>query len=94
MSEQIAVVGAGQMGNGIAHVCAAAGYDVLLNDVSEERIREGDPALSQCIDSALEIHRVFRHTTTMEGLLSVSPSVECRESVSMEAYRFDPIAVG
>ena len=32
----VGVVGAGQMGNGIAHVCAVAGYDVLLNDVSLE----------------------------------------------------------
>ncbi|MCH9750757.1 MAG: 3-hydroxybutyryl-CoA dehydrogenase, partial [Alphaproteobacteria bacterium] len=30
----IGVVGAGQMGNGIAHVCALAGYDVILTDVS------------------------------------------------------------
>jgi 3-hydroxybutyryl-CoA dehydrogenase len=37
----IGVVGAGQMGNGIAHVCALAGYSVFLNDVSEERIRAG-----------------------------------------------------
>jgi 3-hydroxybutyryl-CoA dehydrogenase len=29
------------MGNGIAHVCALAGYDVLLHDVTEERIRAG-----------------------------------------------------
>jgi 3-hydroxybutyryl-CoA dehydrogenase len=28
----VGVIGAGQMGNGIAHVCALAGYDVLLND--------------------------------------------------------------
>lgn len=34
----IAVIGAGQMGNGIAHVCALAGFDVLLNDVSQDRI--------------------------------------------------------
>jgi len=32
----VAVVGAGQMGNGIAHVAAAAGYDVVLADVSAE----------------------------------------------------------
>jgi 3-hydroxybutyryl-CoA dehydrogenase len=32
------VIGAGQMGNGIAHVCALAGYTVLLNDVKAERI--------------------------------------------------------
>jgi 3-hydroxybutyryl-CoA dehydrogenase len=34
----IGVIGAGQMGNGIAHVCALAGYDVLLNDVAQERL--------------------------------------------------------
>ena len=32
----VAVIGAGQMGNGIAHVFALAGYDVLLNDISPE----------------------------------------------------------
>jgi len=34
----LGIVGAGQMGSGIAHVCAAAGIAVRLNDVSEERI--------------------------------------------------------
>lgn len=34
----IGVIGAGQMGNGIAHVCALAGYDVLLNDADASRI--------------------------------------------------------
>ena len=38
---KIGVIGAGQMGSGIAHVCALAGYSVLLNDVSEERIQAG-----------------------------------------------------
>ncbi|NOT40371.1 MAG: 3-hydroxybutyryl-CoA dehydrogenase [Alphaproteobacteria bacterium] len=36
--ERIGIIGAGQMGNGIAHVCALAGYDVLINDVKRERI--------------------------------------------------------
>jgi 3-hydroxybutyryl-CoA dehydrogenase len=35
------VIGAGQMGNGIAHVAALAGMDVLLNDVSSDRINAG-----------------------------------------------------
>ena len=39
--QNIGVIGAGQMGNGIAHVCALAGYSVLLNDVSPDRIKAG-----------------------------------------------------
>ena len=35
----IGVIGAGQMGNGIAHVFAAAGYDVRLNDLSDDRLK-------------------------------------------------------
>ena len=30
--KRVGIIGAGQMGSGIAHVCAAAGLDVLLND--------------------------------------------------------------
>jgi 3-hydroxybutyryl-CoA dehydrogenase len=38
---RVGVIGAGQMGSGIAHVCALAGFDVALNDVSEERVKAG-----------------------------------------------------
>ena len=37
--QTVGVVGAGQMGNGIAHVCALAGFDVMLNDVSVDRLK-------------------------------------------------------
>ena len=37
----VGVIGAGQMGNGIAHVCAMAGLHVRLNDLSEDRINAG-----------------------------------------------------
>ena len=40
MSERIAVVGSGQMGNGIAHVFAVAGYDVTMIDVSSSAIAQ------------------------------------------------------
>jgi 3-hydroxybutyryl-CoA dehydrogenase len=43
---RIGVVGAGQMGNGIAHVCALSGYQVLLNDISGERIKAGLATIS------------------------------------------------
>ncbi|MBW8640786.1 3-hydroxybutyryl-CoA dehydrogenase [Hoeflea sp. WL0058] len=37
----VGIIGAGQMGSGIAHVCAVAGYDVRLHDISEDRIKDG-----------------------------------------------------
>lgn len=37
----VGIIGAGQMGSGIAQVCALAGYDVYLNDISPERIDQG-----------------------------------------------------
>jgi 3-hydroxybutyryl-CoA dehydrogenase len=37
--DKVGVIGAGQMGAGIALVCAQAGMDVLLEDISEERIK-------------------------------------------------------
>jgi 3-hydroxybutyryl-CoA dehydrogenase len=39
--KKVGVIGAGQMGNGIAHVCALAGYEVGLNDVARDRIEAG-----------------------------------------------------
>jgi 3-hydroxybutyryl-CoA dehydrogenase len=36
--EKVGVIGAGQMGSGIAYVCAQSGFDVRLNDVAEERL--------------------------------------------------------
>jgi 3-hydroxybutyryl-CoA dehydrogenase len=35
---KVGIIGAGQMGNGIAHVCALAGYDVFLNDTARDRV--------------------------------------------------------
>ncbi|MBL1255492.1 3-hydroxybutyryl-CoA dehydrogenase [Methylocystis sp. Sn-Cys] len=38
---KVGVIGAGQMGKGIAHVCALAGLDVALNDITPERVEAG-----------------------------------------------------
>jgi 3-hydroxybutyryl-CoA dehydrogenase len=37
--KKVGVIGSGQMGNGIAQVAALAGFDVVLNDVSDERLK-------------------------------------------------------
>ena len=41
MQQTVGIIGAGQMGSGIAQVFALAGYKVLLNDISQERIEAG-----------------------------------------------------
>jgi len=44
--KKIGIVGAGQMGNGIVHVCALAGHDVHLLDINEDRLQAGLQAIS------------------------------------------------
>ncbi|HEX5006364.1 MAG TPA: 3-hydroxybutyryl-CoA dehydrogenase [Hyphomonadaceae bacterium] len=51
----IGVIGAGQMGNGIAHVCALAGFDVILNDVSADRLEAGLKTIKRNMDR--QVHR-------------------------------------
>ncbi|WP_420806285.1 3-hydroxybutyryl-CoA dehydrogenase [Anoxybacillus gonensis] len=52
--KKVMVVGAGQMGSGIAQVCATAGYDVILNDVNEERVRWGLNNIKKSINKFVE----------------------------------------
>jgi 3-hydroxybutyryl-CoA dehydrogenase len=44
---RIGVIGAGQMGGGIAHVCALAGFEVTLTDISEEALQRGQRAIDR-----------------------------------------------
>ena len=46
----VGVVGAGQMGNGIAHVFAAAGYDVLLNDINADGLVRALQTIARNLD--------------------------------------------
>ncbi len=46
----IGIVGAGQMGNGIAHVCALAGYDVVLNDILQDQLDQAHALIERNMD--------------------------------------------
>ncbi len=48
--KKVGIVGAGQMGNGIAHVCALAGYEVLVNDISQEALDRGIATVCKNLD--------------------------------------------
>jgi len=50
MIKTIGVIGAGQMGNGIAHVAALAGYEVKLLDVEQERLDKGLVTIGRNMD--------------------------------------------
>ena len=50
----IGVVGAGQMGRGIAQVCAVSGWKVLLVDVSEEALRDAAKRIGEGVKKAVE----------------------------------------
>ena len=50
MTETIAVVGAGQMGNGIAHVFAQAGFPVTMIDVSADALARGRATIEKNLD--------------------------------------------
>ena len=53
MTERIAVIGAGQMGNGIAHVFAQAGFPVTMIDVSDEALQKGRSTIEKNLDRQL-----------------------------------------
>lgn len=54
MSDVIAVIGAGQMGNGIAHVCAAAGIPVTMIDVSAEALAKAKATIEKNFDRQIK----------------------------------------
>ena len=48
--QKIGVIGAGQMGSGIAHVCALAGYEVKLADISAEQLKNAVAGIGRNLD--------------------------------------------
>ena len=46
---RIGIIGAGQMGSGIAHVCALSGYTVAINDLKKESYDRGLEAVGKNI---------------------------------------------
>ncbi len=56
--QKIGVVGAGQMGNGIAHVMALAGYDVLLNDINDTALSEAIATIDKNLERQVSREKI------------------------------------
>jgi 3-hydroxybutyryl-CoA dehydrogenase len=63
----VGVVGAGQMGNGIAHVFAVSGFDVILNDISPEALERGLGLIRRNLDR--QVSRGKLEMTALEAAM-------------------------
>ncbi|MCL6610025.1 MAG: 3-hydroxybutyryl-CoA dehydrogenase [Peptococcaceae bacterium] len=77
--KKIMVIGAGQMGSGIAQVSAAAGYDVLLNDLNEELVKKGTGVITRNLDRDLAKGRITEQQKA-EILGRIKPSASLRDA--------------
>jgi 3-hydroxybutyryl-CoA dehydrogenase len=75
--QQIMVIGAGQMGSGIAQVCAMAGFDVILHDIKDEFVNKGIGNIQKNLNRQVEKGRM--EESEKETILSRITS-----SISME----------
>jgi len=56
--QSVGIVGAGQMGNGIAHVFAASGFDVLMTDISQEALDKAVALIARNLDRQVAKGRI------------------------------------
>jgi len=75
MVKKIGVIGAGQMGNGIAHVCAVAGYDVVLADLSEDRLEQAIDVMGRNLDRQVR-RSLIDEITKAEALSRIKTTVD------------------
>ncbi|MCL5126663.1 MAG: 3-hydroxybutyryl-CoA dehydrogenase [Deltaproteobacteria bacterium] len=72
------VVGAGQMGNGIAHVAAVSGLEVIMNDVKQEFVDKGLKTIEKNLDRAVSKGKMTTdEKSTILG--RIKPSVDLKD---------------
>ncbi|HUI94984.1 MAG TPA: 3-hydroxybutyryl-CoA dehydrogenase [Xanthobacteraceae bacterium] len=76
---KVGVIGAGQMGGGIAHVCALAGLDVRLNDLDADRIKAGIATVNG--NMARQVKRELITEEQRQGALKRIGSAETLEAL-------------
>jgi len=77
---KISVIGAGTMGNGIAHVFAQYGFKVTLIDVNQKYLQEALKKISENLDRQIK-KGILSETQKTETLSNIDTSVDVKESV-------------
>ena len=77
MSDRIAVIGAGQMGNGIAHVFAQSGLEVTIVDVADAALAKARDTIAKNLDRQIKKGSISDgEKTTILGRLTTSTSMD------------------
>lgn len=79
--ETVAVLGAGNMGHGIAEVAALSGYEVTLRDIKEEFVQNGYEQIEWSLGKLVENDRISEEKSD-SALERITPLVEMDEAVS------------
>ena len=77
--KQVMVIGAGQMGSGIAQVCAAAGFDVFLHDLKQEFVDRGIAGIEKNVQRLVDKGRLSNEEKT-ELLERIKPSADLQNA--------------
>src|SRR5699024_3280834 len=78
--KNIAVIGAGTMGNGIAHVFAQNDYQVSLIDISEEGLKKGMETITKNLDRMVKREKISEDDKA-DTLKNISTFTELKEGV-------------
>ena len=76
--QKVGIVGAGQMGNGIAHVFALSGYDVLINDISADSLARAMATITKNLDRQVSKNLISAEQKA-EALGRISTTMELTE---------------
>ncbi len=78
--KKIAVLGAGQMGNGIAHVCAQAGFDVMMRDIEQQFLDKGLATIKKNLERGLKKGKITQEEIDAT-LGRIHPVLDLKEAV-------------
>lgn len=75
--KSVGIIGAGQMGGGIAHVCATSGYDVLIHDVASDQIDKALAKIAKNMDRQVSSGKLSEvDKTNALARIGAAPKVE------------------